>query len=214
MEFTGTVDAVRTVGAETVALDVSAPAAFDARPGQFVRLSATVDGTDVARFYTVSSPETDGSFETTVGLDGGDDEGPDFAGYLANLSTGDDLAVTGPFGDEYYEGESRAVVLAGGPGVGPAVAIAERAIAAGNEAAVVYRTDAPAHEDRLAALRDQDVTVTVTDEAIGAAVADAVAGVDGEQAFVYGFAEFVDEAAGALEGAGFDPDEAKVENFG
>lgn len=214
MEFTGTVEAVRTVGAETVALDVSAPAEFDARPGQFVRLSATVDGTDVARFYTVSSPETDGSFETTVGLDGGDSDGPDFAGYLAELSTGDELAVTGPFGEEYYEGEARAVVLAGGPGVGPAVAIAERAVAAGNEAAVVYRTDAPAHEGRLAALREQGVSVTVTDGAIGAAVADAVTGSEGEQAFVYGFAEFVDEAAGALADAGVDPDGAKVENFG
>jgi len=214
MEFTGTVDAVRTVGSETVALEVSAPAAFDARPGQFVRLSATVDGTDVARFYTVSSPETDGEFETTVGLDGGSEEGPDFAGYLADLSSGDELAVTGPFGDEYYEGESRAVVLAGGPGVGPTVAIAERAVAAGNEAAVVYRTDAPAHEDRLSALRDQGVSVTVTEGAIGAAVADVVTDADGEQAFVYGFADFVDEAEGALETAGRNPDEAKVENFG
>jgi hypothetical protein len=54
----------------------------------------------------------------------------------------------------------------------------------------------------------------VTDGAVGAAVADAVAGVDGEQAFVYGFADFVAEAEGALEGAGGDPDAAKVENFG
>ena len=214
MEFTATVREVASVGPETVAVELSAPETFDAKPGQFVKLTATVDGESVSRFYTVSSPETAGGFQTTVGVGGGDGDGPDFAGYLAALSAGDELAVAGPFGEEFYEEESRAVVLASGPGVGPAVAIAERAVAAGNEAAVVYQTDAPAHEDRLSALREQGVTVTVTDEAIGAAVADAVAGVDGEQAFVYGFAEFVDEAAGALVGAGFDPDEVKVENFG
>ena len=214
MEFTATVRGVASVGAETVAVELSAPASFDAQPGQFVRLTATLDGEPVSRFYTVSSPETAGGFETTVGLSGGDDDGPDFAGYLAALSAGDELAVAGPFGEEFYEGESRAVVLAGGPGVGPAVAIAERALADGNEAAVVYRDDAPAHEERLVALREAGVPVTVTDGAVGAAVADAVTGADGERTFVYGFDDFVADAEAALEAAGADPAAAKVENFG
>ncbi len=214
MEFTATVEGVTEVGPETVAVTVSAPAAFDARPGQFVRLTATVDGEDVSRFYTVSSPDTDETFETTVGLGGGDEDGPDFSAYLADLDAGSELAVTGPFGDQFYEGEQRALVLAGGAGVGPAVAIAERALADGNEAAVVYRDDAPAHTERLDALRDRGASVVVTDGAIGALVADAATGDPGEQAFVYGFADFVAEAEGALEAAGLDADDAKIENFG
>lgn len=224
MDFTATVEATADVGPDTVTVSLTAPPAFDAKPGQFVKLSATVDGESVSRFYTVSSPDTDGTFETTVGLDDGEDEAdeesdaaeddPDFAEYLVAREVGDEIDVSGPFGDQFYEGEARAIVLAGGPGVGPAVAIAERALAAGNEAAVVYRSDAPAHADRLDALRDRGVSVTVTDGEIGDTVDDAVRGVEGERAFVYGFADFVADSEDALAAAGYDTDDAKVENFG
>ncbi len=234
MDFTATVEATADVGPDTVAVSLTAPPEFDAKPGQFVKLSATLDGESVSRFYTVSSPDTDATFETTVGLDddgdGGDgddgdedeeasddgdgDDSPDFAEYLVAREVGDEIDVSGPFGDQFYESEARAVVLAGGPGVGPAVAIAERALAADNEAAVVYRSDAPAHTDRLDALRERGVSVTVTDGEIDATVADAVRGADGERAFVYGFAEFVADAEAALSAAGYDVDDAKVENFG
>jgi 3-phenylpropionate/trans-cinnamate dioxygenase ferredoxin reductase subunit len=39
-------------------------------------------------------------------------------------------------------------------------------------------------------------------------------GDDGEQLFVYGFADFLDAATSAIEASGVDPDDAKVENFG
>ncbi|MFC7097999.1 FAD-dependent oxidoreductase [Halobaculum marinum] len=208
MDATVAVRSVAEVGPDTVAVTLDSPAAFDGKPGQFVRLTATVDGTEESRFYTISSADTDGSYETTVGLDGGE-----FSRYLADLTAGDEIEMSGPFGDDYYEGEARAVVLAGGPGVGPAVAIAEAALDAGNEAAVVYLDDEPAHTERLDTLADRGASVVVTDGDIDGAVADAVTGVDGEQAFVYGFADFVDTALAALESAGY-ADEAKVENFG
>ena len=208
MDATVAVRSVADVGPDTVAVTLDSPDGFDAKPGQFVRFTATVDGEEQSRFYTVSSPDTDGEFETTVGLDGGD-----FSARLAAMRPGEEIAMSGPFGDDYYEGETRAVVLAGGPGVGPAVAIAEAALAADNEAAVVYRDDAPAHTERLDAARDRGASVVVTDGDVADAVAEAVAGGDGEQAFVYGFAEFVDDAVTALEAAGYEGD-AKVENFG
>ncbi|WP_277553704.1 FAD-dependent oxidoreductase [Halobaculum limi] len=208
MDATVAVRSVVDVGPDTVAVTLDAPDGFDAKPGQFVKLTAVVDGEEVSRFYTVSSPDTEGTFETTVGLDGGP-----FSAYLADLFAGDDLEMSGPFGDDYYEGEARAVVLAGGPGVGPAVAIAEAAIAGGNEAAVVYRDEEPAHTERLDAVREAGASVVVTDGDIDDAVAEAVTGADGEQAFVYGFADFVDEAVAALEDAGY-AGEPKVENFG
>ncbi|WP_435127370.1 FAD-dependent oxidoreductase [Halobaculum sp. D14] len=208
MDATVTVQSVESVGPDTVAVTFDSPDEFDAKPGQFVRLTADVGGESESRFYTVSSPDTDGSFETTVGLDGGE-----FAASLADLEPGDTVDVSGPFGEDYYEGEPRAVVLAGGPGIGPAVAIAEAALDAGNEAAVVYQSDAPAHTDRLDRVRDRGGSVVVTADDVDDAVADAVTGVDGETAFVYGFAEFVDDATAALTDAGFDG-ETKVENFG
>ncbi|MFB6223257.1 MAG: FAD-dependent oxidoreductase [Haloarcula sp.] len=202
--------AVRDVGPDTVAIDIETPDAFDAQPGQFVKLTLTVDGEDISRFYTVSSPTVAETFEITVGID------PDgeLAPQLAALEAGDDVRIAGPFGSDYYEGESRVVVLAGGPGVGPAVGIAERALDDGNEAAIVYQDDAPVHEERLDALRDGGALVSVIDgdESLTDPVADAVA--EDGQVFIYGFADFLDAATEALDAAGVSTDDAKVENFG
>jgi 3-phenylpropionate/trans-cinnamate dioxygenase ferredoxin reductase subunit len=204
------VAAVRTVGPDSIAIDVETPAAFDAQPGQFVKLTLEVDGEDQSRFYTISSPDVEGTFEMTVGIDPDGEVAP----HLADLEAGDSVRISGPFGSDYYEGESRSVLLAGGPGIGPAIGIAERAVADGNDAAVVYQDDAPIHEDRLDALRESGVTVHVL--AGDADLTDAVADVTGEggQVFVYGFADFLDNAMAALESAGVDTEDAKVENFG
>ena len=221
MDARATVVAVRDVGPDTVAIEFETPRGFDAEPGQFVRLSATVDGETYRRFYTLSSPDVAGTFEVTVGV-APDEAGP-FSRRLADLAPDDELDLAGPFGDSYYDGEARAVVLAGGPGVGPAVAIAERALDDGNEAAVVYvpAHDEPSHVDRLDAIRERGAPVHVVPQGdpIGAVVADALGNGDGDgdsapAVFVYGFSPFVDAARGALEAAGFDPADAKVEDFG
>jgi ferredoxin-NADP reductase len=208
MEATVAVADVESVGPDTVAIEFETPEGFDAAPGQFVRLGATVDGETYRRFYTLSSPDVGETFEVTVGID--EEAGGPFSAHLAALAPGDEMEMAGPFGSNHYEGERRVVVLAGGPGVGPAVAVAERALADGGEAAVVYRDDQPAHGSRLDALRERGASVVVTDGPVGAAVAEAVTGAPGEQVFVYGFQPFVDEAVGALSA----PDAAKVESFG
>ncbi|WP_284009810.1 FAD-dependent oxidoreductase [Haloarcula pelagica] len=204
------VTAVRSVGPDAVAIDIETPPEFDARPGQFVKVTLPGDEDEESRFYTISSPDVEGTFEMTVGID---PEGA-VAPRLADLEAGDELLVAGPFGSDYYEGEPRAVVIAGGPGVGPAVGIAERALQDGNEAAVVYQDDDPIHVERLDALEADGafVSLLAEDEDMTEAVADAVA--DGGQVFVYGFADFLDAATAALEAAGVDADGAKVENFG
>ena len=209
-----TVAAVRDVGPDAVAIDIETPEDFAAEPGQFVKLSTTIDGETEGRFYTVSSPHVDDTFEFTVSYD--PEEGGAFSEYLVNIEGGDTVEITGPFGDDHYEGEERVVVLAGGPGIGPAVAIAERALADGHEAAVVYRDDAPIHERRLATLAgtNADVFVLSNDDSLPDAVAEVLTNESGEQVFVYGFADFLDDAAAAVEAAGGDPDAAKAENFG
>jgi cytochrome-b5 reductase len=212
MDATVAVAAVREVGPGTVAIEFETPDGFEAEPGQFVKLSGTVDGEEYSRFYTLSSPGVEETFEVTVGVDP-EEAGP-FSRHLTDLREGDELDVSGPFGRSYYQEESRVVILAGGPGVGPAVGIGEAAVADGNEVAVVYQTDAPAHAERLDGLRDAGASVVVTEGAIGSAVADAVTGEEVEQVFVYGFDDFVEEAEAAIEAAGGDADAAKVENFG
>ncbi|NHX35755.1 MULTISPECIES: FAD-dependent oxidoreductase [Halolamina] len=204
-----------SVGPDTFTLTFETPEGFEGLAGQFVRLSGAVSGESYARFYTLSSPDTEDTFEITVEVA---EEGGPFSDYLADLSAGDEVAVAGPYGEEYYDGEARAVVLAGGPGVGAAVAIAEAAVANDAEAAVVYRHDGePAHAERLDALVDAGADVTTLgegDDAFAAAVDDALTNAAGEGVFVYGFAGFVETATEAIEAAGGDPDGAKVESFG
>lgn len=200
-----TIEGVRDVGSDTVAVDLATPEGFSAQPGQFVKLSTEVDGEHVSRFYTLSSPEVGETIETTIGIDPEGELGP----WIADAE-GETVTVEGPYGSAYYEGEGESLILAGGPGVGPAVGIGERAIADGNEVTIVYCDDEPVHEDRLADLQEEGATVVVTDE-----LADHVEGYyTTQQVFVYGFQDFVTESLDALEEAGGDPDEAKVENFG
>ena len=206
------VTAVERVGADAVAVDVESPPDFAAQPGQFVKLTLAVDGEDVSRFYTISSPDVEDTFEITVEIDPDGDVGP----ALAALEPGDTVRVAGPFGSDYYEGEDPVVVLAGGPGVGPAVGIAERARDDGHDAVVVYRDADPIHADRIESLRERGVTVAVVDseEGFREAVASALDEHPAGQLFVYGFAEFIDAATTAVDAAGGDTSDAKIENFG
>lgn len=211
METRVSVTSVTDVGPDTVAIRFGAPEGFEANPGQFVKLGDNVDGEEYDRFYTLSSPDVSGEFETTVEVDP-DESGP-FAAHLAGLSPGEEVRMAGPFGRDYYEGEKQVLLLASGPGIGPAVAIAERALADGNGAAVVYQSAAPVHESRLTQLADRGVPVRITEEPIASKVSDLYTGDSGEQFFVYGFEEFIEEARGAIAAVGGDPDAAKIENF-
>ncbi len=235
-----TIREVRTVGPDTVALELETPEGFDALPGQFVLLRADVggdaeDGTngggdgdagEVARHYTLSSPGVDETFEITVGIDPEGDLSP----WLADREPGDVVEVEGPFGEVTYDPgmDGDVVVVAGGPGVGPAVGVGEAAAVAGNDVAVVYEDDRPAHEDRLAALSVAGADVTVvtdghpdaaggdpgTDDRLEAAVRRAAADARTDEVYVFGFRSFLDRALPALEAAGVDPGAANVENFG
>ncbi|WP_418281319.1 FAD-dependent oxidoreductase [Halorubrum sp. DTA98] len=214
MDATVTVTGVDDVGPNTYAIRFDTPDGLVAEPGQFVKLGTAIDGELVSRFYTLSSPDTTDTFEVTVGID--PEEGGEFSAFLADIEPGVEMELSGPYGDDHYDGERRVVVLAGGPGVGPAVAIAERALDDGGEAAVVYRDDEPAHEARLDRLRENGAAVRLlaAGDDLTDAVADAVTGAADEGVFVYGFADFVSDAEAAIEAAGGDVDGAKVENFG
>lgn len=207
------VAAVEELGPDAVAVTLDSPASFVAQPGQFVKLAVEDESEEAARFYTISSPTVEDTFELTIEIDPDGALGPK----LADITAGDELLVSGPFGRDYYDEEPAVVVLAGGPGVGPAVGIAERATAEGGEAAVVYRDETPLHVDRLAAVEEAGahVAVLAPDEPLEEAVAGALESTEAEaHLFVYGFAEFIDDATRAIEAAGADAGDAKIENFG
>ena len=203
-----TVVAVESVGEDAIAIDFETPEEFAARPGQFVKVALA--DIEESRFYTISSPDVEDTFEITVGIDPDGEVGPK----LADLEAGDIVELSGPFGNAYYEDEDRVLILAGGPGVGPAVGIAERALDDGGEAAVVYRDAAPIHDERLTALNERGASIAVLapESPLERSVGDALT--DDTQVFVYGFAEFLDDATAAISAAGGESDAAKVENFG
>ena len=210
MEHTVTVESVEDVGPDTVALEFETPPEFDADPGQFVALAVEFDGEEVKRFYTLSSPSVEDTFEITVGIDPDGDLSP----WLADREPGDTGPMDGPFGTITYEGDGDVVTIAGGPGIGPAVAIAEAAVEAGHDATVIYQDDEPAHTERLETLEDEGTPVTILedgDDRLADAVQEALG--DG-QVYAFGFEEFVHAVAEAIEAAGGDPDDALIENFG
>jgi len=213
-EYDVDVAAVRDVGPDTIAMDVETPAGFSALPGQFVVVKAPVDGEVVDRYYTVSSPDTEGTFELTVEVDPEGDVGP----WLADREAGDELTIAGPLGEVCYDDEGDVLVAAGGPGIGPAVAIAERATDRGHSVAVVYEDDEFVHEDRLDALADAGAAVAFLDETAPGreeALADALgAHADLGDAYVFGFEEFCRTVRDALVDAGVDADDVHVESFG
>ncbi|MCO8244609.1 MULTISPECIES: FAD-dependent oxidoreductase [unclassified Haladaptatus] len=205
------VKSVSNVGGNTIALEIEAPSDFSARPGQFLQVAGTVDDEEITRHYTLSSPDAEGTFEITVAVDPDGELGP----WLAARSAGETVEIAGPFGRSYYEGEPSVVVLAGGPGVGPAVGIGERALAEGGDVTIVYQDDAPVHEGRLRELEAGGATVVITDEPLPESenARTVLARADG-QVFIYGFTPFLTEARDVLATVGHDPDEAKSENFG
>ena len=199
---------VEAVGQDTVAIEFGTPAGFEGEPGQFVSVQATVDGVEEAGYYTISSPHVSDVFEVTVAVDPEGALGP----WLADREVGDEVEMEGPFGDVEYTGHESVVVLAEGPGIGPAVGIGERARKADQNATVAYYGDQPSHRARLDALEDDGATVVVTESFDEAT--DVLASVTDEGVYVFGFEQFVTDAKAAVDDAGVDQEAAHIESFG
>ncbi len=211
MDDTVRVADIDAVGSQTVAIQFDSPSEFAAHPGQFMKLSGEVNGENYNRFYTLSSSDMIDTFEVTVGVDP-QEAGP-FSEHLGNLTQGDQIHASGPFGQNFYAGEPAVAILAGGPGVGPAVGIGEAAVADNHDVTIIYRTDDPAHGTRLNELDSAGASVAITDESLGRWVTELISDVDKTQIFIYGFEQFVNDATAALETVDIDPSSAKIENF-
>lgn len=197
-----------SVGVDTVAVTLETPADFDGAPGQFVQVSADIDGETESSYYTLSSPTVTDTMELTVAVGGDGTVGA----WLADRTPGDTVWFDGPYGNVAYRGESPVLVLAGGPGVGPGVAVGERALPA-HDVTVVYRDDDYVHRDRLDELDAAGATVTYLSPEDAIEPALSAEALD-RQVFVFGFDEFVTDATAAIEAAGGDVSAAAVESFG
>ncbi|WP_254544708.1 FAD-dependent oxidoreductase [Halomarina pelagica] len=195
------------VGEATLAVEIETPQGFEAFPGQFVLIRATVDGNEESGYYTISSPTVDETFEVTVAVDPDGTLGPWFAGRTLT----DSVTVEGPYGEVQYTDDGDVLVLASGPGIGPAVGIAERALDTGHEATVVYGGSNPPHGDRLTRLEKEGATIIISDN-LGTAVGSL--DFDGVQTYVFGFQGFVEEARTTLTDASVDLDDVEIEGFG
>lgn len=201
--------AVTDAGPETIAMTFDAPPDFDAAPGQFIQLSARIEDELVQRYFTLSSPGVNDTFEITVSVDPEGELGP----WLADREPGDTVRLSGPFGGAYYEGEERVVVLAAGPGIGPAIGIGELALEGDADVALVYPAGTAVHQDRLEELDASGAHLFQSADGLEDVTAKAIDRVGGTL-FVYGFSPFVKSAVEAMEATGVDADEAKVESFG
>lgn len=219
---TATVTRVRRPIPRSVELRLDVLDRIDHMAGQHyvVRLTAE-DGYTAQRSYSVASAPDDPEVELFVErLDDGE-----VSTYLADVvEPGDELEVRGPIGGWFvWDGETPALLVAGGYGVVPFVAMIRQAQQLGRldllRVAVSSRTlaELPYAEELMAA----GALVVLTREAHGIRPAGRLTAPDllplwepGQTAYVCGSASFAEAASQLLVGMGFPPPQVRVERFG
>ena len=193
-------------------------------PGQHydVRLTAP-DGYQAQRSYSIaSSPLDEGSVELTIDrLDDGE-----VSPYFHDVvEEGDQVEVRGPFASYFvWRGESPALLLGGGSGVVPLMAMLRhrRRIASGLEMRLIYSVRSP-DEVIYAGELGEETLLTYTRESpegwtghtgrIDRALVDR-SGAERGVAFICGSNGFVEAASRLVLEAGFDPAQVRTERFG
>jgi len=219
---TATVAGVRRPIQRSVQLRLDVADRVDHLPGQHyvVRLTAE-DGYTAQRSYSVASAPGDPLVELFVErLDDGE-----VSTYLADVvEPGDRLEVRGPIGGWFvWDGETPALLLAGGSGVVPFVAMLRHAKALGRadllRIAVSTRTLASTpYADELAGA---GALIALTREAHGIRPAGRLTAAElvplwepGQTAYVCGSESFAEAATQLLMGMGMPPTAIRVERFG
>ncbi|MCW2581812.1 MAG: Oxidoreductase [Klenkia sp.] len=194
----------------------------DHLPGQHYVLRLTApDGYVAQRSYSVASAPSDPLLELFVErLEDGE-----VSTYLADVAEpGDQLEVRGPIGGWFaWDGETPALLVGGGTGVVPLVAMVRHAVATDRldllRVAVSARTlaELPYADELVAA----GAVVVLTREQHGIRPAARLTAMDlvplwepGQTAFVCGSTGFAESASQLLVGLGFAPGAVRVERFG
>jgi ferredoxin-NADP reductase len=222
---TARVVAVRpeTARAKTFRLALAAPTGHRAGQHYVVRLTAP-DGYTASRSYSVASaPDGSPEFELTVErLEGGE-----VSSFLHDVvEPGDELEVRGPIGGWFvWEGAGPALLVAGGSGIVPLMAMLRLARATERSALLrmVVSVRRPSDLYYAAELPGPETTVVYTRQAAegtarpaGRLTADDLAGMVGPDltAYVCGSSGFADHAGHLLVGLGLPTGQIRVERFG
>jgi ferredoxin-NADP reductase len=217
-----TVAGVRRPIQRSVQLRLDVAERMDHLPGQHyvVRLTAP-DGYTAQRSYSVASSPGDPLVELFVErLDDGE-----VSTYLADVvEPGDRLEVRGPIGGWFvWDGETPALLVAGGTGVVPFIAMLRTARELGRldllRIAVSARTlEELPYADELV---DAGALVVLTREPHGIRPAGRITADDllplwepGQTAYVCGSAAFADAAAQLVLGLGLRAEDIRIEQFG
>jgi len=212
-----------TPRARTIRLELPEPLPHLAGQYYVVRLTAP-DGYTASRSYSVASaPDGTGEIELTVELL---DDG-EVSGYLHDvLEPGDELEVRGPIGLFFaWRGEEPALLVGGGSGVVPLMAILRQArrdghpdlvrmlVSARSPADLYYAAEVPGPQSTIVYTREAPPG---TERPVGrmtlADVTPLVRG--GEDVFVCGSPAFADAATTLLLDAGVPVGKIRVERFG
>ena len=212
-----------TPRARTFRLALAAPRLHLAGQHYVLRLTAP-DGYTASRSYSVASaPDDSGEIELTVErLDGGE-----VSEFLHDVVVpGDELEVRGPIGGFFaWAGDTPALLVGGGSGVVPLMAMLRQARRSGRADLLRLVVSARSSDDLYFAdeLPGSEVQVLYTRRAptgtprpVGRiAVADVAPLVrGGEEVYVCGSAAFADAATAVLLAAGVPVERIRVERFG
>ena len=208
-----------TARARTYRLRLAEP--FAHRPGQHVVVRLTApDGYTAQRSYSIASaPDSSGEVELTVErLDGGE-----VSTFLHDeVVVGDELEVRGPIGGWFvWDGEAPAVLVGGGAGVVPLMAMLRHARALGRSELVRLTVSARTPADLLFAgeLPGPEVTVVHSRAPSGIRPAGRLVAADLDvlpdaTAYVCGSSGFADAASRILVELGQPVERIRVERFG
>ena len=210
--------------ANAVKLILDVPDRIDHLPGQHyvIRLRAD-DGYTAQRSYSIASAPASSKVEFFVErLEDGE-----VSGFLADVvAVGDQLEVRGPIGGWFvWRADRPAVLLGGGSGVAPLVAMMRHAQDQGRPDLIRIAVSARSLEDlpyaaeliaggaTIALTRVADSSVDRPISRLGAADLEPL--ISGDQiAFVCGSAGFADTASNLLLATGVSSDAIRVERFG
>ena len=219
-----TVESLRPENDHVVTLRLKVPDWIEHLPGQHyvVRLTAE-DGYSASRSYSVASPPEDrGVVELTV------DRLPDgeVSPYLTeDLVAGDEVELRGPVGGYFvWRGESPLLLIAGGSGIAPVMAMLRSRRLSHPDVPVRLLFSVRSPEELIFADElGPETTVLYTRRAPGGGgreagriTAEDVAAVafDAGPAYVCGSTGFVETAARLLAGTGYDQARIRLERYG
>jgi len=236
-----TVSDIHPEGSDAVAVSFELPAALRAdyafEPGQYLTLRATIEGQDVRRSYSISSPL--GAAHLTVGVRRVDDGV--FSSFVnGDLAVGDTMQVMTPEGRFTAKTglAARYLLLAAGSGITPMMSIAASTLATdpnaevtlvyGNRTTetVMFRLVLERLKDRymgrftlihILSREEQDIPLLngrVNGEKVTSlARVGAIDPIAADGVFVCGPGEMIDDVAAGLTALGLDPAKVHFERF-